>query len=202
MSITTFAELQTAIASWDKRTGDTGYTAVVPDFIALCEADMQARAKLMEAETTATVTITSGSGTLPTGFVGMRSVYWDGSPDYPLAYITPDAYDQQRSNDTGDGQFYTFSGTTIRTTPMGSGSVVMTYMAKFTPLSVSNTSNTILVNFPDAYLYGSLYQAALWRVDDPAAQKWGALFDKAIERINDNNQDRKYAGSTLAVIAR
>jgi hypothetical protein len=202
MSIATYSDLQTAVASWEHRSGDTSYTASVPDFIALCEADMQVRAKLLEFETSATVTITAGTGTLPTGFVAMRSVYWDGSPDYPLIYITPDQYDHYRANDTGDGLFYTITAGSIKTTPMGSGSVVMTYSAKFTALSGSNTSNAILASFPDAYLFGSLHQSALFRNDDPAAQKWLALYEKALARIEQNNQDRKYAGSSLAVVSR
>jgi hypothetical protein len=200
MAITTYAELQTAVAAWDKRTGDTSYTTYVPDFIALCEADLQVRCKLVEFETTATVTITSGSGTLPTGFLAMRSVYWDGDPDYPLSYLTPEQFDAMRGSDSGDGYYYTISGSTIRTTPMGSGSVVMTYSARFTPLA--SGVNAILTNFPDAYLYGSLYQGALFRKDDPAAQKYAQLFGSAVERINLNNEQRKYAGSPMQVRVR
>lgn len=194
MAITTYAELQTAIATWEHRTGDTTYTNSVTDFIALCEADMQVRCKLLEFETTSTVTITSGTGSLPTGFLGIRSAYWVASPNYPLRYVTPDKYDDLRGNDTGDADYYTISGSSILTTPMGSGSLVITGPVKFTALSGSNTTNAILSNFPDAYLYGTLYQGALFRQDDAAAQKWLALFDKAIDRINQNNEDRKFAG--------
>jgi hypothetical protein len=198
VSITTSSELQTAIAAWDHRTGDTSYTGSVPDFIALCEADMQVRCKLMEFETPSTVTITSGTGTLPTGYVGIRSAYWVGSPNYPLVYITPEKYDDLRGNDSGDADYYTISGSSIFTTPMGSGSLVITGPLKFTALSNSNTTNSLLSNFPDAYLYGSLFQAALFRADDEAAQKWLPLFEKAVGRINQNNEERKFAG-VLAV---
>jgi hypothetical protein len=200
MAITTNAELIAAVASWDHRTGNAAYEALIPDFIALCEADLQARCKLLEFETSSTVTITAGVGTLPTGFVAMRSVYWDGDPDRPLSYLTPEQFDALRGSDSGDGHYYTISGSTIRTTPMGAGSVVTTHSARLTALA--SGVNAILTNFPDAYLYGSLYQAALWRVDDPAGQKWLALFNKAVDRINDNNEQRKYAGAPLQVRAR
>jgi hypothetical protein len=152
----------------------------------------------MEFETTSTVTITSGTGTLPTGYVGIRSAYWVGSPNYPLVYITPEKYDDLRGNDSGDADYYTISGSSIFTTPMGSGSLVITGPLKFTALSNSNTTNSLLSNFPDAYLYGSLFQAALFRADDEAAQKWLPLFERAIDRINKNNEERKFAG-VLAV---
>jgi hypothetical protein len=201
MSIGTYSELQTAVASWDHR-ADTAYTTAVPDFIAVCEADLQARAKLVEFEALSTVTITSGSGALPTGFLGARSVYWDGSPDRPITYIPPEQFDDYRVNESGDGYVYTITGSTIKTTPMGSGSVVITGPVKFTALSNSNTTNAILTSYPDVYLYGTLHQAALWRQDDAATQKWLAMFEKAIDRMLVVNEQRKYAGASLSVRAR
>lgn len=198
MAITTYSELQTAVASWINR---TDLTSPIQDFIALCEATLQARCKLLEFESTATVTITSGVGTLPTGFVGMRSVYWNDSLAQPLQYITPEQFDAMRSWGDGDTYFYTISGSTIRTSNTETGSVIMTYYAKFVPLSGSNTSNAILSNFPDAYLYGSLVQACIYTQDDAGAAKYSSLFSNAIDRINDNNADRKYAGATLQVRA-
>lgn len=197
MAITTNAELLAAVAAWSNR---SDLTTVIPDFVVLCEAALQAKCKLLEFETTATVTVTSGSGALPTGFVAMRSVYWDGSPDRSLDYITPEEYDALRVNDSGDGYYYTISGTTIRTMPMGSGSVVCTYSARFTALAAG--VNAILTNFPDAYLFGTLFQLALYIDDDESMKKYGTLFNAACERINENDEDRRYAGSSLQVRAR
>lgn len=199
MALATYADLVAKILAtpgYDDQTDNTS------DFVALAEARIQADAKLLEFETTATVTITSGAGTLPTGFVGMRSVYWDGSPDRPLSYINPEQYDALRGNDSGDGYYYTITGSSIKTTPMGGGSVVCTYSARFTALSSSNTSNAILTSFPDVYLFGSLIYAAVHTKDEADMQKYGHLFNAAMERLNRNNEDRKYAGSTLQVRTR
>jgi len=196
VAITTYTNLQTEIANWLHR---DNLTAEIPDFIALCEATLQVRCKLVEFESTATVTITSGVGTLPTGFVGMRSVYWNDSLAQPLQYITPEQFDAMRSWGEGDTYFYTISGSTIRTSNTETGSVIMTYYAKFVPLSGSNASNAILASFPDAYLYGSLVQACIYQMDDAGAAKYSSLFSGAIDRINENNEARKYAGATLQV---
>jgi hypothetical protein len=200
-NITSYSTLVSEIdgaSGWLHRT----LTDRIPQFVQMCEADMQTRCKLVEFEASATVTITAGVGTLPTDLVAMRSVYWDGSPDYPLEYLTPAQFDAMRGSDTGDGYYYTISGSTIRTTPMGSGSVVLTYNARFTPISASNQTNSIITNYPDAYLFGTMAQAGLYLVDDAMAQKWGALFTNALARINSDNEQRKYAGATLAVRAR
>lgn len=197
MAISTYAELQTAVANTLNR---TDMTTRIPEWIALAEAAMQTTIKLMEFEASSTITITSGVGTLPTGFVGMRTVYWDGSPDRELRYVTPELYDYLRANESGDAYYYTISGATIRTTPMGSGSIVGTTLIRFTPLATSPT-NAILTNFPDAYLYGSCLHGAVYLADDAKAQKFGMLFNAAMERINANNDARKYAGQ-LQVRAR
>jgi hypothetical protein len=199
MALDSYSALKTTLAGFLHA---DDLDSVIPDFITLAEARIQADAKLLEFETTATVTITAGVGTLPTGFVGMRSVYWDSDPDYPLSYVAPEMYDAMRGNDSGDGRYYTITGSSIKTTPMGDGSVVCTYSARFTPLSDSNTTNAILTNFPDVYLYGSLMQAAIYTKDEADMQKYGLLFNAAMDRLNQNNQDRKYAGSTLQVRTR
>lgn len=200
-NITNYTTLVAALDGADGWLHSTAYTTKIPEWIQMAEAHMQTTCKLVEFEASATVTITLGVGTLPTDLVAMRSVYWDGSPDRPLQYVTPEKYDALRGNDTGDGYYYTISGLTIRTTPMGSGSIVLTYSARFTPITATNLTNSLITNYPDVYLFGTLAQACLWKQDDPGAQKWGALFANAIGRVSVNNEDRKFAGQ-LAVRAR
>jgi hypothetical protein len=195
----TYATLQAKVVDLLHRTGETAIEALAPDWIGYAEAEMQARVKLLEFETRATVTITAGAGTLPTGYMGMRSVSWDGIGT--LEYIEPDAYDALRANDSGEGHYYTVTGAQILTTPMGDGEVDCLYLARFTPLSDSNTSNAILTNFPDVYVYGALKHASVWTQDDAAVQKYGLMFNAACDRINENNAQRKY-GNSLAVRAR
>ena len=196
MAITSYTNLQTAIAGWLHR---DDLTDEIADFIALCEATLQVECKLVDLEGTATVTITAGVGTLPTDFVGMRSIYWNDSLSQPLQYITPEQFDAMRSWGDGDTYFYTISGTTIRTSNTETGSAIMTYNARFVPLSGSNASNAILASYPDAYLYGSLAQGFIYTQDDANAAKYSALFSSAMDRINENNAARKYAGATLQV---
>lgn len=193
--ITTYSELQASVLDWSYR---TDIVSRVPEFIQLCEADMQVRCKLTDFEGYATIALTAGIGALPTGFTGMRSVYWDGNLDRPLDYITPDRFDALSAS-SGPGRYYTITGDTIKVSPSGDGSVVMTYKARFTPLSDSSATNVLLTRYPDAYLRGSLLQFATWAQDDVRAAKEDALFQAAITRIVTDNNQRKYAGATLQV---
>lgn len=188
--ISTYSELQAAVIDWSNR---SDMSARVPDFIALCESDMQVRCKLLEFEATGTIVITAGVGTLPTGFTGLRSAYWDGDLTRPLRYITPDLYDE-KANIIGMGLWYTTTGTSIKVAPVTDGNVVATYKARFVPLATTPT-NVILTNYPDAYLQGTLVQLHAFTGNDKKLATASALYEGAIDRIKIDNRDRKWAGS-------
>lgn len=189
MAISTYAELQSLVAS---RLHRTDLTTEIQDAIRLAEAEMQVDCKLVEFESTATITVTSGSGSLPANFVGMRSIYWDDDTDHVLTYIPPDVFDSLRNSTGGEPYEYTISGSTLRVTEGATGSAVATYHAKFTALA--DGTNSLLTNHPDAYLYGTLKHIAIHTRDTELLQLAGTLFNAAKDRITSNNKDRKHAG--------
>ena len=107
----TYSDLKTEIADFLER-NDIG--SVVDTFIDLCEAEMQRKLKILAFETTSTVTITSGSGTVPTGFSGARSVYWSANPNRMLRYVPPHELDRLNAGDPAYVNYYTITGTTIK----------------------------------------------------------------------------------------
>lgn len=189
MSISTYSELQTAVASWAHR---SDLTSLIPDFIALCEADLAIRCKLVDLEGTASIAVTSGTGALPADYAGFRSAKWDGNPGRPLTYLTPDALNAIAQQ--GLPEFYTVTGTSVKVAPGGSGTLVLTYHAKLTALSNVNTTNTLLTRYPDAYLQGTLVQASVWARDTEAIGLHSGLYEAAVARIKTDNQQRKYPG--------
>lgn len=191
MPFSTFAELKTVIAD---RLHDDGLDDEIEDAISLCEAEMQRDLKLVEFEATGSITVTSGSGDLPADFVGMRAVYWDGNTSKALEYVAPAKFDSLRNISGGQPAFYTISGSTIRVNQGADGTAVATYLAKFTALSDSNTSNSLLASHPDSYLYGTLKHMAVHTRDTELLQLAGTMFNAAKGGIKTNNQDRKYAG--------
>jgi hypothetical protein len=193
---TDYASLKTEIASFYNR---NDLTSDIDTFIDLAEAEMQRELKLLEFETTGTVTVTSGSGTLPTGFLGARTLNWDGNPKRVLKYVTPDQLETINVKEPSYVSFYTITGSTIKFANDDTGTLNITYMARFTPLSASATTNAIITNHPGAYLAGSLKYAAIFCKDLEAAQGYQALFNSELRQIISDNKDRKYAGATLQV---
>jgi hypothetical protein len=190
MALSTYAELQTSIAAWSYR---TDLATIIPDFIALTESDMQIRCKLMEFESSVTLNVVAGIAAIPADFKGHRAAYLNGNQKTPLRYVTPERFDVV-SNNSGPGLWFTITDDTFKMAPMSDGTVVLTYHAKFTPLSGTNASNSILANYPDAYLYGSLIQMARYTKDTEAMQTTMPMYEAVIQRINKDNQDRKYPG--------
>jgi hypothetical protein len=193
---TSYTDLKTEIAAFYHRNDLTSY---IDTFIDLCEAEMQRKIKLLEFETTGTVTVTAGSGTLPTGFVGARTLNWDGDPKRVLTYVTPDKLETVNSRSPSYVSFYTITGDTLKFANDTDGTLNITYLAKFTPLSGSTATNAILDSHPAAYLYGSLIHAAIFCKDTEGALGYKSLFQSEIDEINKDNQDKKYGGAALQV---
>jgi hypothetical protein len=193
---TTYATLKTEVTSFFNR---NDLTSDIDSFIDLCEAEMQRELKLLEFETTGTVTVTSGVGTLPTGFLGARSLSWSANPERILTYLTPDKLKTVNASDPSFVSYYTITGDSIKFADDASGTLNITYMARFTPLSDSNTTNAIITNHPGAYTYGTLKHAAIWAKDLEAATGYDTLFKGELASIVRDNKERKYAGAALAV---
>ena len=134
MTISSYSDLQTEVIDYTHR---SDMASRVPTFIQLCEADMRSRLDVVDFEADATVTITSGTGSVPSDFSGMRACYWDGDENRALQYITPDLYNALEDDSGAYPAFYTITGTTIKVKPTGDGSLVMNYLARFTDLATT-----------------------------------------------------------------
>ena len=77
MAITTYSELQSAIARWLARDDISGN---IPDFITLFETAANRRLRVQQQEAVTTLTPSSGSVALPSDYLSWRRVTWTGSP--------------------------------------------------------------------------------------------------------------------------
>jgi hypothetical protein len=188
--ISNYTELQSAVASWSYR---TDLTALIPDFIALCESDMRTRLKMTDLEAIATIPLTAGVGALPVGYGGHRAVYSEGDLKRPLKYLPPDRFNASE-NLAGLPTYFTATGGNIYVSPAGDGNVVMTYKAKLLPLTTLSPTNYVLTNYPDAYLHGSLVQLHIYTKDNESLVTSMKVYEDAMARVVRDNNERKYAG--------
>ena len=71
-----------------------------------------------------------------------------------------------------------------------------------TALSSSNTTNDILTNFPDLYLYGSLAETSPFLMQDERLQVWSALYKESVKTANDSAQRGRVSAAPLQMSAR
>jgi hypothetical protein len=198
VSITTYSELKTAVANWLNR---DDLTSVIPDFIALTEADMDRKIRHWRMEERSTADIDARYTQLPSGFMEAVRFHLDFD-ERPIDLVTPVFMQKQRqsnSDTSGRPLYYSIIAGQIEVwpTPDSAYTGELYYYARTTPLDDSNTSNWILDYFPDAYLYGALVHSAPYLVDDQRTQVWASLYQNAIDGINANNEKAKFGGSGL-----
>jgi len=203
MAISTFAELKTATANWLDR---SDLTDRIPEFIALAEARFNRILRIRDMETVSTAISTTGGTreySLPTGFVQMKEFHLTTDPLTPLAYITPEMMTRLwAGSSSGKPEVFTVIADNVRLGPSPDAvyTTSMLYYKTFTALSDDATTNDMLTNNPDVYLYGTLLEAEPFIMNDERVQLWGMAFKQAVDDIqNQDNKDR-HSGSQLRVM--
>ncbi len=215
MAITTYAELKTAVANWLKR---SDLTAVIPDFITLAEVKMYRgemtpsgvkvpglRLSKMEASTTEDTVSGTERYDLPSDFLEMRNIsYSRSSYTRDLAYRTPRQLDKHNSDEsTGYPQKFTIEGNQFRLRPIPSSvwTLSILYFQKLSALSDSVSTNDILTDYPDIYLFGALEQAENYLKNDNRAALWGAKMLSAISAANAVDRGGRTKGGARQAVA-
>lgn len=198
MALTTFSQLKTSIANYLNRSDLTG---VIPDFITLAESKLNRNLRLRKMQTTTSLTTTSGTATLdlPTDFLEVVQLFVDGNPNVVLDYVNPTEIELNNLNDSsGNPQQYTIIGDTIKLNPIPDSdyTVKLTYFQKLPALSDSNTTNFLLTNYPQIYLYGALVEAQPYIMNDERLVTWLTLYNESVNVANQDDEKGRYAGRT------
>ena len=203
MAINTYATLQTAVANWLDR---DDLTDRIPEFISLCEARFNRILRIRAMETIAT-SITTVSGTkdyaLPTGYVQMKEFHLTTTPLTSLSYVTPEIMTRIWAGSTkGKPIVYSIVGNNVKLGPNPDGAYTtsMLYYKTFDPLSVDNTTSTMLTENPDVYLYGSLLEAEPFLMNDQRVQLWATAFQQALADIQEQDNKDRHSGSEMRVM--
>lgn len=203
MALATYSDLVSAVASWMDR---TDLTATVPDFIALFEttanAELPLRTRYNLTSTTLSTVAGTATVTLPTDFLEAKSFINQTNPKEVLEPFTPTSlYTSYPNSATGRPRGFTYVGTTAELAPVPDAvySLKLYYYQKATALSASNTTNWLLTNFPNLYLFGSLVSAEAYLGTDPRLKLWGELYDNLILKLNGATERGLYGGSALSV---
>lgn len=202
MSITTYSELKTAVANWLHRADLTSY---IPDFIAVAETMINDDVTIreMEKRATATADTTTRYLALPTRFRIMRRLQLNTSPISELDYIAHLQMNSVVKSGSGQPIYYSVVGSEIEfdIKPSSAYTVEMSYIEKVQALSDSNTTNSILTNYPSIYLYGSLVAAEPYLANDQRITTWATLYQSAVDAANSSYNSGQHSAGPLTVRA-
>lgn len=199
MTLATYAELQATMADTLNR---DDLTAVMPTFIRLAESRIDRDLRHWRQEIRSTAILSAQYSAIPGNYLRpIRLQILDGSTSAvepistaQMLQLRGDNYDQ-----TGRPTHYalTAGGFELYPTPDVAYNTSLVYYGRIAALSVSNTTNWLLEEAPDAYLYGALVHSAPYLKDDAKIAVWDGLYKAAMDNLNATSEDAKYGGSGL-----
>ena len=198
MALSTYTELKTAIANWLGR-DDTDL--LIPDFIALCEAGLNNDTGCRVRKMTTEATYISLNGLVPfyDDYLALRSIRnTDGNP---LELVSPSIFAQRQAMGCiGCPRWYTELAGEIHIFPAPDYvSLDIVYYKRLPALSDINTTNWLLQNYPNIYLYGSLLEAASEAVSAEKILLWQARYDAAALKLHTSDKADRWSGSPVTI---
>lgn len=195
MSITTYAELQSAIADFLNR---DDLSSAMPTFIALAEANFERDIEHWRREASTTTSVSSRYSALPSDFSSLVRLSLQGDHD-ALSPMSLNEMAKRRAqiNDTeGRPTHYALTGGEIELfpTPGDTYTLEWVYARTIPPLSDSATTNWLLTLAPDLYLYGSLVHTAPYLKEDNRTAVWASMYQAALDAVNADGQRGKWSG--------
>ena len=133
----------------------------------------------------------------------MRNFQVNTSPLTTLSYVTPEIYDRLWGGSTsGIPKFYTILANEVSFGPIPATvmEVEMLFYKKFDNLSVTTTTNTLLTDSPDIYLYGSMLEAEPFIMNDERVPLWAAALERAESDMQEQDNKDRHSGSALRVM--
>lgn len=198
MSITTSSDLTTAIGEWQLR---TDLTARIPTFIQFAEARMKRDPRVRRlTRTDFTVDAETETTSVLTDFQEIESLYLDGDNSRygEVEIVSPGRLHeyQWRYGPTGVPRVAAVVNGTLVFAPVPDQSYdfVLSYWQGFTPLTTTDSTNWVLTDHPDAYLYGALTEVAPYMMDDQRTAIWSQRFQAALEEIHQATTREQYGG--------
>jgi len=198
MAITNYTDLQSVIADYLDR---TDLTTQIPTFITLAEAAMLRQLRHWRMERRSNAVCDTQYTAMPTDFIEPIRLQIMANPPHSLDLVGQGELMSRReaANDTaGKPRYYAITDGQIEVfpTPDANYTLEMVYYSSTSmSLSASTTTNWVLSNHPDAYIYGALVHSAPFLGEDQRMGTWAALFQSAIDAINNESDKAKSSSS-------
>lgn len=196
MTIATYSDLQTAIASWFFNRTDLPVT----DLIRLTEQRINRDGHFRgeESDGSLVTVLSSRFVTLPTDFSEPRQLWleWTWGRE-ELNFVIPSKMDTRPN--TGRPYYWTITGSQLAFERPADQvySLTLRYLQQ-AQLSSTTTTNYVLTNYPDLYLFGALVEAATYVQDWDTRDRFEQRYQDTLASVN-HQEMRSQALSHLVV---
>jgi len=208
MALSSYSGLQTAIANLLMRDDLTNY---IPDWITLCESDVNRQLQVQDMEVTTLLTVSTSnySVSLPSDYSTFRAAYIDtvssgiSSNAKTIASVTPQTLFSNYLNGGTNSTPLAFAitGNKLRVAPIPDTTyyINFVYYQTVPALSSTNTTNWLLTQYPAVYLYGSALHSAPFLNDDGRLGMWAGLYAENLAQIKAQDLYARYGATPLQV---
>ena len=204
MAITNYTNLKSSIADFLNR---DDLTDVIPTFIALAEADFNRNVRhyKMEARSNGQQDAGDQYMQIPSDWLETIRLHLTSNGTSALTLTSRAAMADIRAKNENistkspylythaDGQFELYP------TPSEETDFEILYYQKIPALNDSNTTNWLLTDAPDVYLYGALKHSASYLQDDARLTVWQAQYQEALLNLNAYADNARYSGSGMTL---
>lgn len=196
MPLSNYTELQASIADTLNR---DDLTNAIPDFIKLAEAQLGRDLRHWRMEDRANAVADAQYLALPNNFIAPIRITIPASPSYTLELVSPFQISKLRMenlDNTGRPEYYAVvdGAFELYPTPDADYTVELVYYEAIPDIAV-NTTNWLLTNYPDAYLYGTLIHSSPYLQEDQRVAVWNTLYLNSVSAINLEGERARTSGS-------
>lgn len=205
MALANYNDLLASVASWMNR---TDLTAVIPDFVTMVESkiarDLRVRMQLVTS--TLTTSTVSRNVALPADWLEFENVSIAGvtasDPETPCQYVNIEHMDAKypQGGPSTRPFVYSIEGQNILFGPQPDSAYTanIMYYARIPGLA-ANSTNWLMTNYPNVYLYGCLREGALFTKDKAGASQWDGLYKQEISNVQSVDDRATHSGTVLRV---
>jgi len=200
MSLSTYADLKTALSTWTRRADMATYA---DDLITIAEGRIFKELRCKEMEAALSVTMSGGVAAIPADYAELKYAYISGTPvvmlqrkdpswiylQYP--YRSSDSKPKFIARDVGNFVFGPY--------PDSDYTVTGTYYKKLT--AVSSSVNALFTNNPDVYLAASLTEAFRFLRNDQMMKYWDDRYIAIKAEVSNQDKAERFSGGPLTMVA-
>lgn len=191
----TYATLKTDVANFLHR---TDLTAKIPSFIETAESSLFRELSVKDMEVSVTGTTTGGYASLPADFGQVKRVSVTANGySWALDYINPA---EVSTTTTAYPKYYSLENNQLKITQASNGTAyTLYYVPNIEALSDTNTTNWLLDNAKDLYLYASCLAAAVDLRDSGQVATLTTIVNTLIESVRNHSKRRGLPDGSMRI---